>query len=136
MKRSVLMLVLLCATRTALGVTCDGFSIVPADHVIVKYSAALPKGATVSPPIASFSGTNVAVSRNISGASATDVACVDDRVDLGILGAGRFNLTWSDNAGFTSVRRSPSLSARRRPEQATRRPPFFPCSPISRCAWK
>lgn len=32
------------------------------------------------------------------------MACVDDRVDLGILGAGRFNLTWSDNAGFTSQR--------------------------------
>jgi len=70
----------------------------------VKYSAPLAKGATASSPIASISGTNVTVSRNVSGGSGTDVACVDDRVDLGYLGAGRFDLTWIDNAGFTSQR--------------------------------
>ena len=98
--------VLACAARAALAVTCGGFSIVPADHVIVKYSAALPTGATLTTQPVSLLGTEINVSRNVSGGSAVDVACVEDRVDFGSLGAGRFHLTWTDNVGFTSQRSS------------------------------
>ena len=107
MRRPILLLLLaMCAARTALAVTCDGFSIVPADHVIVKYSTPLPTGATLTPAAVSLLGTDITVSRNVSGGSAVNVACVDDRLDLGILGAGRYNLAWTDNVSFTSQRSS------------------------------
>lgn len=102
--RFPLAVLLICLARTAFASTCGGFSIVPADHVIVQYSAPLPAGATLAPPTVTVLGTDIQVSRNVSSGSSVDVACVDDRVDLGYLGAGRFNLTWSDNAGLTTQR--------------------------------
>jgi hypothetical protein len=102
--RFFLALLLGSLARAAFAVTCGGFSIVPADHVIVQYTAPLPTGATLTPPVVSVLGTDINVSRNVSGGSAINVACVDDRVDLGYLGAGRFNLTWNDNLALTTAR--------------------------------
>jgi hypothetical protein len=106
MKRSaaVLAVFVICAVRSASAATCAGFSIVPGDHVMVRFSTSLPSGATVSSPVVSISGLDVAVTRNVSGGSAITAACVDDLVDLGYLGAGRFNLAWTDNINFTSQR--------------------------------
>src|SRR5438045_6194330 len=97
---------LLVATRTALAVTCGGFSIVPADHVLVKYSAPLAVGTTQSRLGIAISGSYVSVTRSLSGGSATDQTCVEALADLGYLGAGRFHLTWTDNVNFTSQRSS------------------------------
>ncbi|HEY2325798.1 MAG TPA: hypothetical protein VGJ82_23275, partial [Thermoanaerobaculia bacterium] len=65
--RFLVALLLSSVTRAAFALTCGGFSIVPADHVIVKYSAALPAGATLTPPVVSVLGTAINVSRNVSG---------------------------------------------------------------------
>ncbi|HEX3110282.1 MAG TPA: hypothetical protein VHU41_14400, partial [Thermoanaerobaculia bacterium] len=68
MRRALLLpLLLLGATRAAFAVTCGGFSIIPSEHVMVQYIAALPSGATHSTPIASFNGSAIAVSRTVSG---------------------------------------------------------------------
>jgi hypothetical protein len=104
MKHSALFAIVFLAAHTASAVTCGGFSIVPADHVLVKYSAPVGAGATRSTPVVSLFGTAISVARTLSGGSITDVTCVDDTVDLGSLGEGRFNLTWSDNVNFTSLR--------------------------------
>jgi len=105
MRRAALLsLLLLGATRAALAVTCGGFSIVPADHVLVKYSAPLATGATHSAPAVSVIGTEVTVTRNVSGGSSIGESCVDDMADLGYLGAGRFNVTWNDNVNLTARR--------------------------------
>src|SRR5690242_6203141 len=105
MKRFLLpSLLLLGATRAAFAVTCGGFSIVTADHIVVKYSAPVATGATRSTPLVSTSGTEITVTRTLSGGSATDVTCVDDTIDLGYLGAGRFNVTWNDNVNLTTRR--------------------------------
>ena len=112
MKRS-LFLLLLCisASRTALAVTCGGFSIVPAGHVVVKYSSPIAAGASRSTPLVSMSGNAITVTRTLSGGSATDVSCVDDTVDLGTLAAGRFDLTWNDNVNLTTNRSTFTLFA-------------------------
>jgi hypothetical protein len=105
MRRLLLLsLFLLGATRAARAVTCGGFSIVPSDHVLVKYSAGLATGATHSVPAVSVMGTEVTVTRNVSGGSSTVESCVDDMADLGYLGAGRFNVTWNDNVNLTTRR--------------------------------
>ncbi|HEV8431888.1 MAG TPA: hypothetical protein VGR95_00645 [Thermoanaerobaculia bacterium] len=106
MRRLLLLSVILLGARAALAVTCGGFSVVPADHVLVKYSAPLATGATHSVPAVSVMGTEVTVTRNVSGGSSTGESCVDDMADLGSLGAGRFNLTWNDNVDLTSRRSS------------------------------
>jgi hypothetical protein len=95
---------LVCATRTAFALTCGGFSIVPADHVLVKYSAPVATGATRSAPLVSINGTEISVTRTISGGSLSDQSCVDDTIDLGAPAGGRFHLTWNDNANFTNQR--------------------------------
>lgn len=102
----LLAILLVCATRTVFALTCGGLTVVPADHVVIKYSAPLATGATRSTPLVSISNTGISVTRTLSGGSATDSSCVDDTVDLGSLGAGRFNLTWTDNVNFTSQRSS------------------------------
>jgi hypothetical protein len=96
--------ILLLAARTALALTCGGFTIVPAGHVLVKYSAPLATGAARSIPVVSISGSEVSVTRTVSGGSLSDVSCVDDSIDLGTPAGGRFHLTWNDNANFTSQR--------------------------------
>jgi|GEM_PF-4644745 len=104
MRRVLLPLLFLGATRAAFAVTCGGFSIVPADHVLVRYSAPLATGATHSVPAVSVMGTEVTVTRNVSGGSSTEESCVDDMADLGSLGAGRFNLIWNDNVNLIARR--------------------------------
>ena len=97
MRRSILLLLFLIgATRAALAVTCEGFSMTPSDGVVVRYNAALPSGATHSTPIASFNGSAIAVSRTTSGGSSIDSTCVDDSVDLGVLSVGQHTVTWTD----------------------------------------
>lgn len=88
-------------SRAALAATCGGFSVVPADHVVIKYSAPVATGATHSTPVVSVNGSNVTVTRNVSGGSSIDAACVDDSIDLGVLPAGRYSVNWSDTVGFT-----------------------------------
>src|SRR5690349_268605 len=103
MRRVVLLsFLLLGATRAVLAVTCGGFSIVPADHVLVKYNAALATGATHSAAAVSKTGSDFAVTRNISGGSAVDSTCVDDTIDLGVLAAGRYNVSWSDASAVST----------------------------------
>jgi hypothetical protein len=104
MRRFLLLPLLLLGARAAFAVTCGGFSIVPADHVLVKYGAPVATDATRSTAQVSISGTDITVTRTLSGGSATNVSCVDETVDLGRLGAGRFDLTWSDIVNFTTQR--------------------------------
>jgi hypothetical protein len=121
MKRLLLLSLLLGATRAAFAVTCGGFSIVTADHIVVKYSAPVATGATRSTPVVSMSGTEITVTRTLSGGSATDVSCADDTIDLGYLGAGRFNVTWNDNVNLTTRRSSKMVTAAIRPRSVFRR---------------
>jgi hypothetical protein len=129
------------AAQTALGAPCGGFSIVPANHVLVKYSASLPVGAARSTPLVSISGNAISVTRTVSGGSISDESCVDDTIDLGYPGPGRFDLTWSDDSNFTSQRSSftffvgasssgwSSLDALAIPEMEVL-PPLFPDQPV------
>ncbi|HEV8431887.1 MAG TPA: hypothetical protein VGR95_00640 [Thermoanaerobaculia bacterium] len=48
MRRLLLLSFLLVGARAAFAVTCGGFSIVTADHIVVKYSAPVATGATRS----------------------------------------------------------------------------------------
>ena len=113
------------------------FTIAPSLHIVITLTETLPESSYGTPALA-MQGNRIAVQRTIAPASAGEV-CVADSVDLGVLPAGNYELTWTD-LGFRAPRvltdsfiigRRVSTSEYRRPSTTIAAlSPLLPGSPV------